>query len=191
MQAGSESLVLSSRGALAASESSQSSSDHQTTAAAQHTPLTTVSFQVHKALDSRHAEKENNPVDVTLTATASLELVTETPESSQHGALHVATANSGRPSAASSTAALLTRASKQSLHSSLVKQSNSNANLAYMGDILVGSPNSAVEYAPRYAPSYEEHLTRCQGVGLSVLLQPQKKVSLGGSFKGKVNELIL
>lgn len=133
-------------------------------------------------------------MDVTLTATAQ-KLATETLESSQHGtlpdSLAVATASPGRPSAASSTAALLTHASKQSLHSSLVKRSNSNTNLSSMGNKLVGNPNSAVEYAPRYAPSYEEHLTRCQGVGLSVLLQPQKKVSLDGSFRGKANQLIL
>jgi len=163
---------------------------------------------VHQTLSSPHieeGEKENNPQNATPTAIAAQKPTTEWSESqfSQQETLPrpsaVATDSPGHSSeapAASSIAAPMTHASKkevspQSVQWPLLHNSNSSTSLSSIGSANAGTQSPAARYTPRYAATYEEHLTRCQGLGLSVLLHPHKKVSGNDGTKSRAKQLVL
>jgi len=186
----------------------QSNVDYQQTdASLQRTPLTTVNLQVHEALGSPHAEKENSAVNVLLTADTTQKAGSQLAQSTQLAGppetLAEATDNPRNPSvsgvsaAASSVDAPLTYAptdevSKQSqLQSPFLKRSNSNTSISSVGSAKAGVHSQAVKFTPCYAASYEEHLHRCQELGLSVLLHPHKKVPQDHGIKGRAKRLVL
>ncbi|DBA73236.1 hypothetical protein WJX77_010867 [Trebouxia sp. C0004] len=201
------SLPAESSSTPTGSEPLQSSSDPDLTdAAAQRRPLTSIKIQVHHALSSPHSGgcgKENNPQNATPTAIVAQEPTTEWSESQfNHQETlprpsAVATDSPGHPSevpAASSIAASMTHASKkkvspQSAQSPTLHRSHSSTSLSSIGSANAGTQNPAARYTPRYAATYEEHLTRCQGLGLSVLLHPKKKVSGNDGTKSRAKQL--
>ncbi len=163
---------------------------------------------MHQTLSSPHQkedEKENDPQNDTPTAIAAQKPTTEWSESqsNQQESLPrpsaVATDSPGHPSeapAASSIAAPMTHASwkeasSPSVQSPTLHRSNSTTSLSSIGSAIAGIQNPAARYTPRYAATYEEHLTRCQGLGLSVLLHPHKKVSGNDGTKSRAKQLIL
>ncbi len=163
---------------------------------------------MHQTLSSplqKEDEKENNPQNDTPTATAAQKPTTEWSEShfSQQETLPrpsaVATDSPGHPieaPAASSIAAPMIHASRkeaspQTVQSPTLHRSNSSTSLSSIGSANAGIQNPAARYTPRYAATYEEHLTRSQGLGLSVLLHPHKKVSSNAGTKSRAKQLIL
>ena len=111
----------------------------------------------------------------------------------------VATDSPGHPSeapAASRIAAPMIHASNkevspQSGELPSLHRSNSSTSLSSIGSATAGTQNPAARYTPRYAATYEEHLTRCQGLGLSVLLHPHKKVPGNDGTKSRAKQLVL
>ncbi len=163
---------------------------------------------MHQTLSSplqKEDEKENDPQNDTPTAIAAQKPTTDWSESqfSQQESLPrpsaVATDSPGHPSeapAASSIAAPMTHASRKeasspSVHSPTLHRSNSSTSLSSIGSANAGIQNPATRYTPRYAATYEEHLTRCQGLGLSVLLHPHKKIAGNDSTKSRAKQLIM
>ncbi|DBA88450.1 TPA: hypothetical protein ACH3X2_004938 [Trebouxia sp. C0005] len=176
--------------------------------AVQRTPLTSVNLQVHQTLSSpqtAECEKENDPHNASPTAIAAQKPTTEGSESqfsqleTLPRPLAAATDSPGHPSeapAASSMAAPMTHASERqasapSVQSPTVHRSGSSTSLSSIGSANAGIQNPAARYTPRYAATYEEHLARCQGLGLSVLLHPHRKLSGNDSTKSRAKQLVL
>lgn len=190
------SLPVESGSMLTGSEPLQSSSDPDLTdRAAQRRPLTSVTLQVHQTLSSPQSgkcEKENNPQNATLTAIAAQKPTTEWSESQfsqQQG--HPSEAPAAASIAAPMIHASRREASSPSVQSPTLHRSNSSTSISSIGSANAQTQNPAARYTPRYAATYEEHLTRCQGLGLSVLLHPHKKVPGTDSTKSIAKQLVL